>query len=213
MSWSWRHERSPVSRRFPKDDQRPPPAPLLTQAFEAGLTGWIVVSGAVIAELAGGAAVANQVSTAITVSVLIFPVVVAFGFAVVQWWQVRSLAAEPASWWHLTGIAAAVLTWLLWPTIPGALAGTAAIADTGSGWAFCSALPTAAMSDCLHRTARAFDNHNLAWWSTGALILIAALLARKSRIAAWAAIPAALAGCQLATYFLNQVVLYYHLSG
>ena len=40
---------------------------------------------------------------------------------------------------------------------------------------------------------------------------IAALLARRSRIAAWAAIPAALAGCQLATYFLNQIVLYYHL--
>jgi hypothetical protein len=45
------------------------------------------------------------------------------------------------------------------------------------------------------------------------LILIAALLTRRSRIAAWAAIPAAPAGCQLATYFLNQIVLYYHLSG
>ncbi len=44
------------------------------------------------------------------------------------------------------------------------------------------------------------------------MILIAALLARRSRIAAWAAIPAALAGCQLATYFLNQIVLQYHLS-
>ena len=44
-----------------------------------------------------------------------------------------------------------------------------------------------------------------------AVILIAALLARRSRIGAWAAIPAALAGCQLATYFLNQIVLNYHL--
>lgn len=35
----------------------------------------------------------------------------------------------------------------------------------------------------------------------GAVILVAALLARRSWIAAWAAIPAALAGCQLATYF------------
>ena len=72
--------------------------PLLTQPFEAGLTGWIVVCGAVIAELAGGAVVANQMSTAIAVMVLVFPVVVAFGFAVAQWWQVRSSAAEPASW-------------------------------------------------------------------------------------------------------------------
>jgi len=51
--------------------------------------------------------------------------------------------------------------------------------------------------------AQAFDNHVLAWWSTGALIFIAALLARRSRIAAWAAIPAAFAGCELATYFLS----------
>jgi hypothetical protein len=39
-----------------------------------------------------------------------------------------------------------------------------------------------------------------------------ALLARRSRIAAWATIPLALAGCQLATWFLNQIVLYYHLG-
>jgi hypothetical protein len=67
------------------------------------------------------------------------------------------------------------------------------------------------VADCLRRTAQAYDHHNLAFWSTGALILIAALLTRRSRIAAWAAIPAAAAGCQLATYFLNQIVLYYHL--
>jgi hypothetical protein len=36
-----------------------------------------------------------------------------------------------------------------------------------------------------------------------ALILIAALLARRSRIAAWTAIPAAFAGCQLASYVLS----------
>ena len=45
------------------------------------------------------------------------------------------------------------------------------------------------------------------------MILLAALLARRSRIAAWAAIPAAFAGVQLATFFLNQFVLYYHLNG
>ena len=60
--------------------------------------------------------------------------------------------------------------------------------------------------------AKAYDSHNLAWWSTAALILIAALLGRRSRIAAWVTIPLALADCQLATWFLNQVVLYYHLG-
>jgi len=213
MVWFRHRGEPPGLRRLPKEDQPSRPAPLLTQPFDGGLTGWIVVSGAVIAELAGGAAVANQASTAIAVTVLLFPVVVVFGFAVVQWWQVRSAAAEPAPWWHLAGVAAAVVTWLIWPTVPGPLTGTTAIANTNSGPAFCHVLPTgAAVADCLHRTARAFDLHNLAWWSTGALILIAALLARRSRIAAWGAIPVALAGCQLAAYFLNQIVLYYHLG-
>ena len=211
MNWSRPHGQPPGLRHLPQDDQPPRSAPLLTQPFAAGVTGWVVVFCAVIAELAGGAVVANQTSTAIAVSVLIIPVVVVFGFAVVQWWQVRSSAAEPASWWHLAGIAAAAFTWLVWPTVPGPLSGTTAVASTSSGRAFCYVLPTSAVSDCLRRTAQAFDNHNLAWWSTGALILIAALLARRSRIAAWGAIPAALAGCQLATWFLNQIVLYYHL--
>ena len=193
---------------FPVDNRRPKPGPLLTQPFEAATAGWIVVFGAVLAELAGGAVVANQMSTAIAVPVLIFPVVVAFSFAVVQWWQVRSSAAEPASWWHLTAAAAAAVIWLVWPTIPGPLADTTAAAGTSSGRAFCDVLPTAAMvAGCLRRTAPAYDRHDLAWWSTAALILLAALLARRSRIAAWATIPLALAGCQLATWFLNQVVL------
>ena len=177
------------------------------------MAGWIVVFGAVLAELAGGAVVANQMSAAIAVPLLIFPVVVAFGFAVVQWWQVRSSAAEPASWWHLTAAAAAAFIWLVWPTVPGPLADATAAAGTSSGRAFCAVLPAAAMvAGCLRRTAPAYDRHDLAWWSTAALILIAALLARRSRIAAWATIPLALAGCQLATWFLNQVVLYYHLG-
>ena len=160
MLWSRFHGLPPGLRYLPLDDWPPRPAPMLTQPWQAGVTGWIVVFGAVIAEIAGGT-MANQMSGAIAVPVLISPVVIAFGFAAVQWWQVRSSAAEPASWWHLGGIAAAALTWVLWP----------------------------------------FGTHRIVWWSTGAVILVAALLARRSRIAAWAAIPAALAGCQLATYF------------
>ena len=180
--------------------------PLLTQPFEGGLTGWIVVFAAVIAEVAGGA-VTNRMSTAVTVPVLALPVAVAFGFAAVQWWQVRSSAAGPASWWHFGGIAAAVLVWLLWPMAPGILNG----AD-GSARAACAVLPTTQTADCLHRAAQALDSRNIVWWSTAALILVAALLARRSRIAAWAAIPLALAGCQLATHFLEQLLLYYHAS-
>lgn len=199
MLWSRMHGLPPGLRHLPMEDWPPRPAPLLTQPFAAGMTGWVVVFGAVIAELAGGAAVANQTSAVIAVPVLVFPVVVAFGFAVVQWWQVRSRGTDPPSWWHLAGVAAAALTWLLWPIVPGMLGGSRALSCTGSGQASCSAAP----ADYLRSAAQAFDNRYLAWWSTGVLILIAALLARRSRIAAWAAIPAAFAGCELATYFLG----------
>jgi hypothetical protein len=37
---------------------------MLTQPWQAGVTGWIVVFGAVIAEIAGGA-MANQMSAAL----------------------------------------------------------------------------------------------------------------------------------------------------
>ena len=37
-----------------------------------------------------------------------------------------TIIGSRASWWHLAGIAAGVLVWLLWPTVPGPLAGTTA---------------------------------------------------------------------------------------
>ncbi len=43
------------------------------------------------------------------------------------------------------------------------------------------------------------------------LILAGASLARWSRIAVWATIPAALAGVQLASHFLGQLLLHYQL--
>jgi hypothetical protein len=189
MLWSRIHGSPPGLRNLPLDDRPPRPAPLLTQPFAGGATGWVVVFGAVVAEVAGGAVVANQTSAAVVVPVLISPVLVVFGFAFTQWWQARSWGAEPASWWHLAGVAAAALTWLLWPDIPGAVAGT-------------GALPCSSSRAC-HVLTQPLGHHDAAWWCTGILILAAGLLARRSRIAAWAAIPAAFAGCGLATYFLG----------
>lgn len=189
MLWSRIHGLPPGLRNLPLDDQPPRPAPLLTQPFAGGVTGWVVVFGALVAEVAGGAAVANQVSAAIVVPVLISPVLVVFGFAFAQWWQARSWGADPVSWWHLAGVAAAALTWLLWPDVPGAVVGT-------------GPLPCSSSHAC-YLLAQPFGDHDVAWWTTGILILAAALLARRSRIAAWAAIPVAFAGCGLATYFLG----------
>jgi hypothetical protein len=181
----------------------PASRPLLTQPWEAGVTGWIVVFGAVLTELVCSLVTYNS-PAAVAVPVLLAPAAVALGVGLVQWWQTRSSGAESASWWHLAGVAAALFAWLIWPTAPAVLAG----AD-GSAQAACNALPTTQTAQCLTLAARALDAHNLTWWLTGTLILVAALLTRRSRIAAWAAIPIAFAGCELATYFLQALVNHY----
>jgi hypothetical protein len=127
MNWSRRHGQPPGLRHLPQEDQPPRSAPLLAQPWAGGMTAWIVIFVAVIAELAGGAVVANQTSEGIAIAVLITPVVVVYGFAVVQWWQVTSSGAERTPWWHLAGVAAAIIIWLVWPTVPGPLAGTTAV--------------------------------------------------------------------------------------
>jgi hypothetical protein len=179
--------------------------PLLTKPFEAGLTGWIVVMVAVLAELIGGA-VTNHMSTPVVAAVLGIPAVVVLGLAVAQWWQVRSSGVERASWWHLAGIAVALLAWGLWPTRPGVLDGS------GNAASVCRALGAYAPL-CLPRAAQAVDNHDIAWWGTAGLILLMALLVRRSRIAAWAAIPIAFAGVELATHFMEQLLLIFNAGG
>jgi hypothetical protein len=181
----------------------PASRPLLTQPWEAGITGWIVVFGAVAAELILSL-VTYSSPAVVAVPVLLAPAAVALGVGLVQWWQTRSAGAEPAGWWHLAAVAAALFAWLIWPTAPAALAGA-----TGSARAACNALPTTQTAQCLPLAAGALNAHNLTWWVTGAFILVAALLTRRSRIAAWAAIPIAFAGCELATYFLQALVNHY----
>jgi hypothetical protein len=181
-------------------------APWLVEPFKAGATGFIVVIGAVLVELIGGA-VTNHISSPVVVPVLAIPVVVVLSLAAVQWRQVRSSGAEPASWWHLAAIAAALLAWVLWPTKPGLLDGA------GSPVAACVAVGASQTPGCLVRAGQALQSHDIAWWSTAALILILALFVRRSRIAVWAAIPVAFAGCELATHFMEQLLLAYNAGG
>jgi len=182
----------------------PKALPWLALPWEGGLTGWIVVFGALVAELVGGI-VTNAMPAVVAAIVLGLPVAVAAGIAVAQWLQVRSCGAEPASWWHLGGIGAAVIVWLAYPTTPGVLYAT----DTARQACNILLARPVPPPECLVRATQAMDNSNLAWWLTGAVILAAALLARRSRIAAWAAVPAALGGCLLATHFLELLLLHY----
>jgi hypothetical protein len=179
------------------------PGPQLTRSWEGGVTGWIVVCGAMLAELVAGL-VTNHMPMVIAAPALVFPVAVAAGFAFVQWWQVRSSQAEPASWWHLSGVAAALLTWVLYPTMPRVFA------QAGNAGKACIFLQPNVTPGCVQRATQAMDSRTLVWWLTGGLILGAALLTRRSRIAAWAAVPAAFGGCLLAFHFLELLNLYYH---
>jgi hypothetical protein len=181
--------------------------PPLAQPWAGGLVGWVVAVGALVAELVAGI-VTNSATTSVAAAVLAFPVAVALAVSIVQWQQVRTSGADRTSWWHLAGIAAAVVTWQAWPTSPGVLYGTASARNA------CHALgQSTRATDCLARAIDAMDAKNLVWWLTGALILILALLVRRSRIAAWAAIPAAVGGCLLATHFLEQLLLHYQPGG
>ncbi|HEX6526423.1 MAG TPA: hypothetical protein VF070_41375 [Streptosporangiaceae bacterium] len=196
------------SRRGPSSDVTDQPKPpFLARPFEAGMTGWMVVFGGGLVVLIG-AAVTSRMSIAVTLPVLVIPVVIVYGFAVAQWWQVRASGADPANWWHLSGIVAALILWSLFPTVPNGLS------SASSARAACSslAIPSLSFPDCLHRAAQAFDYHAIAWWSAAGLIVVGALLARRSRIAAWAGIPTAIAGSALAASFLQQILIHFNVS-
>src|ERR1700722_3261614 len=86
--------------------------PFLAQPWDGGVAGWIVVFGALVIELIASIAT-NSAPMPVTALALGLPIVAAAGFSFVQWLQVRSSNAEPASWWHLGGIAAAAFAWLV----------------------------------------------------------------------------------------------------
>lgn len=182
------------------------PTPFLTRSWQAGITGWIVVFGAVLVELVAGIVV-NSMSMAVAATALIVPVGITLGFGVVQWVQMRSVpAADRPSWWHLAAIGMGLFTWAVWPVTPSALLPIHNARDA------CTMLYTAT-PDCVARAMSAMSNSDIIWWVTGGLIVALALLARRSRIAAWAAIPVAFAGCQLAGHFLELLLLHYHFVG
>jgi hypothetical protein len=180
--------------------------PLLAQPWAGGAAGWLVVFGGLVADVVAGIAT-NKAPVLVAALVLAFPAAVAIGFSVAQYRQARACGAEPASWWHLGGIAAAALAWLTWPTSPGVLDRTSGARQA------CMVLLGQPTADCLARATHAFDSRTLVWWLTGALIVTMALLFRRARMAAWAAIPVALAGCLLATHVLELLVLHYQPGG
>jgi hypothetical protein len=180
------------------------PLPRLAQPWDGAVTGWLVVFGAVVADLVA-AVVTNRAPVVVTASALAVPIAVVAGFAAAQWRQTR--LAERASLWHLAGPAIAVFIWLVYPTTFGR------IAPAASAPAACRILVHQVTADCLRRASAALDARSITWWLTGAAIVLGGALVRRSRIAAWATIPIALAGCALATHFVELLLRFYHAGG
>ena len=196
---------SPLERAAAARDSTAPP-PLLVRPFDGAVTGFVVVFLAMAVEIVSGA-FASRMSPAVTIPLLVGPVVVAYGVALLQWWQVRAAGADRPSWWHLGAVVAALILWYVLPREPQQLA---PFQNAGSA---CLSLPIPAHTDCIPRAAQAFDNYTLVWWSAFGLILVGAMLARRSRIAAWAALPVALAGAILADNMLEQLLVHFNVSG
>jgi hypothetical protein len=184
--------------------RKPWSAPPLVQPWEGGVAGWLAVFGAVIIELVVATAT-NHSPSSVAVPVMAAPAAVGIALAAVQWVQARSFGAEPASWWHLLAVLAAAFVWLFFPTSPGLLG-----AGVTSARQACSLLPTTNDAQCLPLAAQAIDAHNLAWWLTALAIVLVALGGRRSRIAAWVTIPIALAGCEIATHYLEVLLMAYN---
>lgn len=178
---------------------------MLTRPWQGGIAGWIVVFGALIAELVGGVVV-NAMSALVAEIVLLVPVALLIGFTITQWIEVQVSHADPARWWHLVGIAAGIFTWQAWPTVPGPLQTVSTPSD------ICHVVFTATPS-CLARASAALADSHFVFWATGAVIIVLIALVRKSRIAAWSATPIALAGCQLSSHYLELLLLHFHAPG
>jgi hypothetical protein len=179
--------------------------PFLTLPWEAGFTGWIVVFGAILVELVGSV-VTNISPMNVAAPVLLTPAAIAVGLGVAQWHQVRSVAAEPSHWWHYAGVVIALIAWIIFPIAPSALYAVTNPTDA------CTVMYTATPA-CVARASSALTDSAITWWVTGFVTFSMALLVKHSRIAAWASIPLAFAGCLLATHFLELLLLYYHVSG
>jgi hypothetical protein len=129
---------------------------LLTALFNAGIA---ISIGATVLSLGMTYTVGQLVAPLHRVVLVIAMVVLNAGVIPALAWGIAEIT--PMNSKYVSGLvlatlgagsAAAALTWLLWPTNPGALAGTE-VAGASSGRAFCYVLPTTMTSDCLRRTA------------------------------------------------------------
>jgi hypothetical protein len=118
--------------------------------------------------------------------------------AAYEWWVGRRLGIE-LSRLQLIVTAAGLVFWQLYQTSPGDLPYDPTSAQL---CAYVQRLDR----PCLIEADAARLHSDIAWWSTGILIVILGLMARRSRTAAWIAPAVAIAGGAVALHFLDVFV-------
>ncbi|WP_460356045.1 hypothetical protein [Actinoallomurus acanthiterrae] len=133
-------------------------------------------------------------ATAFTIPVLVFGAVAAYE------WRFGRRFGITLSRLHLIGVVAGLTLWLMYQTAPGSLP------FDPSATQLCAYVGHPGEHACSVRADAARMRSDIAWWSTGTLIALFGLFARRSRTAAWTTPAIAIAGGALALYFLEVFV-------
>ncbi|WP_185792228.1 hypothetical protein [Actinoallomurus bryophytorum] len=144
------------------------------------------------------AAVTYRSSALVTTATLGGLVVGFTAVAAYEWWAGRRLGTE-LSRLQLIVVAAGLVFWQLYQTSPGGLPYDPTSAQL---CAYIQRLDR----PCLIEADAARLHSDIAWWSTGIIIVILGLMARRSRTAAWIAPAVAIAGGAVALHFLDVFV-------
>jgi hypothetical protein len=157
------------------------------------LRAWIVCAAGMVAVLIGGS-VTNRMSFGVAAVTLATPVAIFVGFGVAEWLEARRTGVVlPRG--HLAGAGIAVVLWFLHT------AGGGGDLNFGKKW-YCQGVIGDPAVACLRDAAQALHRGHVVSWTGLAIVACLALLARRSRIAAWSTIAVVLAGQTLAVHFL-----------
>jgi len=174
------------------------PLPRMARSWTATCQAGIISIGGFLAVIII-AMVTHRSSPGVMVSALAIPVLVFAAVTAYEWQADRRLGIELTRL-HLIAVVVGLVLWLMYQTAPGGLP----FAPTSAQ--LCDYVGHRADRACLVRADAARLHSDITWWSTGALIAIFGLFARRSRTAAWTAPAIAIAGSASALYFLEVFV-------
>jgi hypothetical protein len=168
-------------------------SPLVRRAGWLRIRAWIVCAAGVVAVFVG-ASVTDRMSFGVAAVTLATPVVIFAGFAVAEVLEARRTGVVlPRG--HLAGPGVAVVLWLIYT------AGAAGDLNFGKGF-YCRSIIGDPATACLRDAGHTLHNAHLVSWTGLAMVGVFALLARRSRVAAWSTIPLVLAAQTLALHLL-----------